>query len=118
MPVKTNDEEQYFTPEFKFRVSKTNDSDLATESVVEATPAEVVSYLNDDPRHAVVLVGSTDELFGEKTFEPSLYVLRGASEALNNFYYGHMPADDPNDADGGDVDALEAVRAATIEYYS
>lgn len=110
--------DQYFTPEFKFRVSKTNDTDLATEPVVEATPAEVVAYLNDDPRNAVVLVGSRDAFFGEKTFEPSLYVIRGASEGLDNFYYGHMPAEDPNDADGGDVDALEAVRAATIEYYS
>jgi len=112
------DASEYFTPDFKFRVSKTNDSDLAAEPVVEATPAEVVAYLNESPRHAVVLVGSEDEVFGKVTFEQALYVLRGASEALDNFYYGHMPAEDPNDADGGDVDALEAVRAATIEYYS
>ncbi len=107
----------YFTSEFKFRVSKTNDSDLAAEPVVEATPTEVVAYLNESPRHAVVLVGSECKVFGKVTFEPALFVLRGASEKLDNFYYGHMPAEDPNDSDGGDIDALEAVRAATIEYY-
>ena len=88
-------------------------------SVSELTGGKLVVEVHGyDEFYVVEQEGAENEVFGKVTFEQALYVLRGASEALDNFYYGHMPAEDQNDADGGDVDALEAVRAATIEYYS
>jgi hypothetical protein len=109
---------EMFTPEFMFRVSLTNDQDLATTNLSEQTPAEIERYLNADERNAVVLVGSRDRVFGNVTYEPPVYVLRGAGGTLDNFYYGPMPAEDPGDANGGDLDAATALCDATIEYYS
>lgn len=80
------------------------------DSVLEATPCgnfskeELVEYLEKSPRHAVVLHGSTPQ-----------YILRGAGEWLDNFYWGEYPAEDPNDANGGGLRAKEALADALAE---
>lgn len=81
------------------------------------TAAEVEVYLNADPRHAVLLFGGKDEIFGTLKYEPALYILRGASEGLDNFYWGTLPAEDPNDAEGGDLAADQAIGQAAGEYH-
>ena len=84
------------------KVTMCTDSELTLEPVIKRRAREVVTYLEADPRHAIVIQGKARQV----------YVLRGASEELNNFFYGDMPAEDPNDADGGDLTARQAVTEA------
>lgn len=105
-----------FTEDFRFDATLTTDADL-TGARTTVTANEVVAYLNADPRHAVVLHESKDDFYGRTVFSPELYVLRGAGEDLQNFYWGEMPAEDPNDAEGGDLTADNALAAATTKYW-
>ena len=59
---------------------------------------DVVAYLESDPSNAVFVLGPRPQ-----------YIVRGASGGLNNFYYGDLPAIDPNNAEGGDLMAEEAL---------
>lgn len=86
------------------KASKTNDEVLANTPLHDLTLDQAVDYLEENPRHALVIVGSAGEV----------YVLRGAGDDLCNFYYGYYPAEDPNDANGGDLTAREAVNASLV----
>lgn len=91
----------------KINATFTDHEILSDGELKTVTVAEAEQYLNDDPAHAVIIHG-TDRA----VFTPELYVLRGASEDLDNFYWGLMPAEDPNDAEGGDLTAAQALQAA------
>lgn len=101
------------TLEFVSRVkcTLTDDQQLSAADPAWHTPEEVVAYLDASARHAVVIV-DLDEVSGECVAQAPQYVLRGASEQLDNFYFGAYPAEDPNDADGGQLTAAEALAAA------
>jgi hypothetical protein len=99
----------------QFLIVQTNDSELDGTGPRQLLGTDtVVAYLEANPRHAVVLheFHNDDSVF---TYDPPVYILRGASETLNNFYYGDMPAEDPNDANGGDLTAEEALHDTTID---
>lgn len=83
----------------------TNDSEMGdadNDEVIfeQASLERVQTYLEADPRHAVVL-GDED---GTKWA-----IFRGASDASNNFFVQGLPLDDPGDADGGEWTAREAL---------
>lgn len=84
----------------------TNDTDMGApkNDPVEMTRDQVVSYLNQDPRHAVIVIvcGPSDD---------QVAVFRGASDQPNNFYVQVLPLEEP-DADGGDWTASEALDEA------
>lgn len=111
-----NDESGLFTEDFRFKVVFTNDSDLEDGEPQVKTVQEVVNYLHESPRNAVILHGSHDEHFGDTTYDDHFYVLRGAGEGLNEFWHGVMPCED-GEGDGGDLTAAQALSYATIEYY-
>lgn len=90
---------------------KTNDSVLSAENPASYTAEELVVYLNEDPRHALV-VTDLAEVSGECVVTGPVYVLRGAGEGLGDFYFGSYPAEDPNDAEGGDLTADAALAQA------
>ncbi len=87
------------------------DANLDAGEERDATPAEVVAYLNASPRHAVV-VSNLTEASGECEAQTPQYLLRGANDGLQSFWFGPMPAEDPGDASGGDLDAEAALTAA------
>lgn len=86
------------------KVCFTNYRELATEPAREFSQEypNVDYYLRKNPDHAVTFT------YNGK----SSYVMRGASEHadenLDKFYYGLLPAEDPGDAYGGDLDSAEA----------
>lgn len=109
---------ELLTPDSKFDVALTDDSNLDGAADRAVRPwREVEAYLNSDPRHAVVLHSGYDDYFELTPFDPPIYVLRGAGEDLNNFYWGDMPAEDPNDAEGGDLTAEQALAYSCGRYY-
>ena len=112
-----NDASGLFSEDFRFKVVFTNDSELQDGEPQTKTVQEVVDYLQENPRHAVILHGSHDEHFGDTVYDDRFYVLRGAGEGLDEFWYGVMPCEDPEDDDGGDLTAAQALSHATIEYY-
>jgi len=67
---------------------------------LDLSQEEIVRWLKSDPSHAVVFP------------DRMRFILRGASEALENFYWGDLPSEDPNDAEGGDLTAEEVVKSA------
>ncbi len=87
------------------------DTDPSTGTRIETTPKAIIDYLNENPRHAITIHDLNEES-GECTAHNPQYILRGASEELNNYYYGPVPAEDPNDASGGDLTAEEALKEA------
>ncbi len=89
----------------------TDDSSLSADNPVWRTPDEVVVFLNASPRNAVVITDLV-EASGECVATTPQYVLRGASERPDNFYFGSVPAEDPNDANGGDLTAKAALNGA------
>ncbi len=90
-------------------VQKTRDDaeDFGTGHRKFLTREDAVEYLEEDPRHAIVIFGTSA---GVK-FDPPVYVLRGASEQLDNFFYGEYPAEDPGDASDAES-ASEALQEA------
>ena len=105
---------EFFSSDFKFKVVLTKYESLCGEhkGAFSLTPAQVEAHLEQGG--AAVLVGSTDDTFGEVEYNPPLYVLQGAG---GEFYWGEMPAEDPGEAEGP-LTAAEALRDATSEYYS
>jgi len=97
---------------FALRVCLTTDADLADMPQAFRTPADVVSYLKQSPRNAVVIIDADTDISGVVESSGPHYVMRGASGELNNYYWGHYPAEDPNDAEGGHLTAEQAVRQA------
>lgn len=95
-----------------YTVTFTTDADLDVGETRTATPQEVINYLNADPRHAIVL-HDIEEESGECVATTPQYIIRGAGEQLGDFYFGAMPAEDPNDAEGIDLTAEEALFQAT-----
>lgn len=83
----------------------TNDDEMGPlredTDFIDRKTAEVVAYLNADPRNAVVLNNQLAQMA----------VWRGASEQLNNFYWQDLPLEDP-DSNGGDLTAEEAIEQA------
>lgn len=110
------------TKNHKIMTVKTNDGDLSNLNLaIISSPIRIlikdrvdpqiyqlndlIAYLNESPRHAIVITG-----LAEESSQCAVYVLRGAGEDLNNFYWGSYPVEDP--ADGGDLTAEEAVDLA------
>ncbi len=91
------------------RCSFTNHEILGEEPQQDHSVEEVETFLNADPANAVVVTGFTEAEEDSVTSIDPMYVIRGASEALDNFYIGAIPAEDPNDADGGSWTAAEAL---------
>lgn len=91
-----------------FEAIFTTDADLDAGKTRRATPQEVVDYLNANPRNAVVITDIEEES-DECVATTPQYIIRGASESLDNFYFGSMPAEDPNDSSGGDLTAEQAL---------
>ena len=91
--------------------SFTNDIELGDFPQIPVPVADVVNYLNASPRNAIVIT-DLDEASGECVAGSPVYVLRGAGEDLNNFYFGPFPAEDPGDANGGDLTAEQALAEA------
>lgn len=107
-----------FISGFELDAAFTTDQNLDENQNRATRPwREVEAYLNENPRHAVVLHAGKDDYFDLISYDPPLYVLRGASEELNNFYYGTMPAEDPNDAEGGTYTAEEALAYSVGHHY-
>lgn len=106
------------TPDWKITARLTTDDALDVGPIRELTADQAESYLNSGQRNALVLMSARDDTTGIlPVFEPNIYVVRGASGKLDNFYYGDMPAEDPNDAEGGDLTAIQAIAYATGAYY-
>lgn len=88
------------------RVIKCSDEELVDgvdDSGEEMTAEQAALFLNLSPRNAVVIT----------SVEPHQFILCGASEEPTNYFYGDMPAEDPNDANGGfDMTALQAIEEA------
>lgn len=77
----------------------TDDSNMGDPTKFQdTTPADLVTYLNANPRNAVVV----------DLDDRQVAIFRGASEDLDNFYYQDLPLEDP-DANGGDLTAQQAV---------
>ncbi len=66
----------------------------------------IVAHLNAAPDNAAIIGNEFDVEYG---------IVRGGSGADNNFFYGLMPLEDPNDMEGGELTAAEAVSAAMSE---
>ena len=88
----------------------TTDSELCGDEK-EFKPQELIDYLNESPRHALAITGFEEES-DECEIKNAVYVLCGASDQPDNYYYGLLPAEDPNDAEGGDLTAKEAISLA------
>ena len=81
-------------------VCRTNDSEMdAPSEFKRLKKSMIVSYLNQNPRNAVVI--DKDGV--------QIAVFRGASDEPNNFYTQVLPLEDPNDADGGEYTAEQAI---------
>lgn len=96
---------EYITDDLEVQASLVHDEDTDWQTFSAAirqwySASEVVEYLEEDPRHAVFLFGGRDRHFGEIHFQNPLFILRGAGEGLVDFFYGELPAEDPNDAEG------------------
>ncbi len=80
----------------------TNDTDMGDKTkgtrFDDAPIEDVVTYLNESPRNAVIL--------------NEVAIFRGASDEPDNFFYADLPLEDLNDVDGGDLTAAQAVEAA------
>lgn len=99
---------------YALRVCLTNDEKLESYPQVYRTPGQVVEYLHQDPRHAVVIVDADTSVNNGEARGP-VYVLCGAGETSDNYYYGWHPAEDPNEADGGNLTAEQAVLQAVAQ---
>jgi hypothetical protein len=76
---------------------------LTTDGILEGTRGEyslrqIANHLNESPQNSAVIHLTKD-----------WYILRGAGGGLDNFYYGEMPAENPNDAEGGSLTAGLAI---------
>lgn len=100
---------------YSLRVCLTNHDELATMPQSYRSPGDVIAYLNEKPENAVVIIDA-DTSVADAAHRPRhfQYIIRGASGELNNFYYGAYDEDsmDPNDANGGDLDAQGAISQA------
>jgi hypothetical protein len=72
--------------------------------MVEATDGEVISYLNQDADHAILLSGQSG----------FIAVWRGWRGDLNNFYVQALPLESKADAIGGDVNSAWALTTAQV----
>lgn len=103
---------------FQLRVRlTTHDKDLEQGEIHTMSAVQAAAYLDADPAHAIVMLGAQDNYFGNVPFEPNVYVIRGASERTDNYYFGDMPAEDPNDAEGGDLSAVDAIAYGCGPFY-
>lgn len=108
----------FFTEDLELNVILTDQAEWAQDEEPSWKMAREVQYfLEEEPGNAVIIHGGRDSFFGGIDYDPPIYILRGAGEDLSNFYYGEMPAENPNDADGGDLTAEEAIGASIGEYY-
>lgn len=108
---------ELFTDDWKANAAKTRDDILAfgEEPLGWYTADELITYLEENPRHAVVIFAATDNL-QDITFEPPVYVLRGASEKPDDYYRGEYPPEDSNDGTPA-TSAETALSEAVGEYY-
>jgi hypothetical protein len=71
-----------------------------------------VKYLEESPANALVITDADAKDVDSTAKRTAQYVLCGASGGSDNYFYGSMPSDDPNDARGGDITARVAVNEA------
>lgn len=79
---------------------KTNDAELSDSPTFYYTRGELVAYLNAKPTNAVVVEHQNGNIG---------YLFCGAGETADNYYWGFFPAEDPGDANGGDLTADAAL---------
>jgi hypothetical protein len=103
-------------------VCLTNDEELLDKPLVEKSWAEMEAYLSASPRNALVFKANPvvpaywsaeKRAKAAKVKTKKVYIVRGASEELNNFYFGLWPTEDPNDAEGGNLSAIQAIFEAS-----
>ena len=105
---------------YNLRVCLTNHDDLNDSPRIQAykSPGEVIAYLNEKEENAVVIVDADTSLANQAEMPRHFqYIIRGASGELDNFYYGEYPAEDPGDANGGDLTADEAIYEAVMSLF-
>ena len=66
------------------------------------TAEQALAHLFEKTDNAVVIVGQVYRVA----------VWCGAGGSLNSYYHQELPLEDPNDAEGGDLDAEQAMLAA------
>lgn len=106
---------------YSITASLTDDYDLKPEPKQEHTPAEVIAYLQANPRHAVV-IHDLDEESGECEARQVVYISR---DAADEGYYVCLFIPEDAEFDGGDDnwlasadDALAALSTALDELSS
>lgn len=62
--------------------------------------------------HNALVITDLEEASGECKALTPVAVWCGAGEARDNYYYQSLPLEDPGDANGGDLDAGEAIAQA------
>lgn len=107
-----------FTPDWKTLAAKTRDDAEAfgEEEKTWLTCDEVIAYLEESPRHAIVLYEMYDDWFETTKLDPPVYVIRGASEQSDDYYYGNCPAEDPTDGTP-ETSAEQAICGSIANYY-
>ncbi len=91
-----------------FSVAFTDDSQMGAQAEGDfksATREQIISYLNQSPRNAVVINVGTAVGFEDAE---KIAVFCGAAESPDNYFYQALPLEEP-DADGGDLTAEQAV---------
>ncbi len=97
---------------YQVRVCFTNHSALASYPQTFVTVDSAVKYLEESPANALVITDADAKDVDSTAKRTAQYVLCGASGGFDNYFYGSMPSDDPNDACGGDITARVAVNEA------
>lgn len=84
--------------------TKANTATFGNEPHEIITESAAADYLNADPQNSIVIYA-----IDGRDLQRPLFIIRGASEALDNFYYGEHPPEDPGDVDGGDLTAADVL---------
>jgi hypothetical protein len=110
---------QSFSSDHRFLVIPTSEDAVSgvgdLSDPERQTADQVAEYLGEHPLNAVVLVGSDDDIFGEQTFDPPLFVARVADGVT--YYASLHPCTEPDDVCVEGVDVETALREVSIEYY-
>jgi len=110
---------EFFSPDFRFEAIFTGDADMPSAAPRDGqlvSVEQIVRHMSTSDTAAVILLGSTDDVFGAMKFDEPIWVAHTANPSL--FYASSFPPTEPDDVIVEGEDLLETLRAATVDYYS
>lgn len=87
------------------------DDDMIPVSAGQVSVQKVIEYLEESPRHGVIITDFEEES-DECVINRPVFILCGAGESLDDYFYGEAPYDDPDKVVEYDLSARMALHRA------